>query len=247
MKAIYKHEMASCFHTLSGYIFISFLLFFAGIFTYAYNLHGGYASFQNVLGGITFVFLVIVPILTMRSFAEEKHQKTDTLLYSLPVKMPQVVLGKFFALVTILAMALAVVALIPLLLSAYGNVNMASSYGALIGFLFLGGGAHIGRALHFLPYGQSGGFRRRLLPAASGKLFPFQPVPVRFFYLCSGAASEYGACDHDCPSFLDDDAKFLHLRPGRAGFGSGSSGALRHKQGLVFQYRSQHYEEAFSL
>ena len=138
MKAIYKHEMASCFHTLSGYIFISFLLFFAGIFTYAYNLHGGYASFQNVLGGITFVFLVIVPILTMRSFAEEKHQKTDTLLYSLPVKMPQVVLGKFFALVTILAMALAVVALIPLLLSAYGNVNMASSYGALIGFLFLG-------------------------------------------------------------------------------------------------------------
>lgn len=94
MKAVFRHELSSYFTNLTGYVFGAFLLLFAGIFTMVYNLKSALTNFEYVLGNMSFVFLVIVPILTMRVLAEERRQKTDQLLYSLPLTMTKVVLGK---------------------------------------------------------------------------------------------------------------------------------------------------------
>ena len=138
MKAVFKHELSSYFTSLSGYIFGAFLLLFAGIYTMAYNIKNSMASFEYVLSGMPFVFLIIVPILTMRVLAEERRQRTDQLLYSLPLSMTGVVLGKYLAMLVIFAIPLAIVSVYPLVLSAFGSVYLPAAYGAIAGFFFLG-------------------------------------------------------------------------------------------------------------
>lgn len=138
MKAVLRHELGSYFTSLSGYVFGGFLLLFVGIYTLAYNLQMNYTNFEYVMGGMSFVFLVIVPILTMRVLAEEKNQKTDQLLYSLPISMTEVVLGKYLAMMVMLLIPMFIVCVYPLILSAFGNVYLPAAYGAIAGFFFLG-------------------------------------------------------------------------------------------------------------
>ena len=138
MRAVFRHELSSYFTGLSGYVFGAFLLLFAGIYTMAYNIKNALSNFEYVLSGMSFIFLIIVPILTMRVLAEEKRQKTDQLLYSLPLTMTQVVMGKYAAMLVMLLVPLAIISIYPLILSVYGNVNLAAAYGALTGFFFLG-------------------------------------------------------------------------------------------------------------
>ena len=138
MKAVFRHELSSYFCNVSGYVFGGFLLLFAGIYCMVYNIQSALVNFEYVLGGMSFVFLVIVPILTMRVLAEERRQKTDQLLYSLPLTMTKVVLGKYAAMLVIFLVPLAIVSLYPLILTSFGAVNLRASYGAIIGFFFLG-------------------------------------------------------------------------------------------------------------
>ena len=138
MRAVFKRELLSYFHNVSGYVFGAFLLFFAGIYCMVYNLQSSMVNFEYVLGGMSFVFLVIVPVLTMRILAEERRQKTDQLLYSLPLSMTKVVLGKYFAMLVIFLIPLLIISLYPIVLSAYGNVYLPAAYGAIVGFFFLG-------------------------------------------------------------------------------------------------------------
>lgn len=138
MKAIFKHELSSCFTGMTAYVFAAFLLLFGGIYTMVYNLNALVTDFQYVVGAMSFVFLIIVPILSMRVLAEEKRQKTAQLLYSLPISMTQVVLGKFFAQLVVFALPVAVMSLYPLILSAFGDVYFPAAYGSLTGFFFLG-------------------------------------------------------------------------------------------------------------
>ena len=97
MSAIFKHELSSYFKGMTGYVFGAFLMLFIGIYTVVYNLTAKMVTFEPVLGGISFIFMIIVPILTMRVLAEERRQKTDQLLYSLPISMTDVVVGKYLA------------------------------------------------------------------------------------------------------------------------------------------------------
>lgn len=138
MRAVLKHELSSYFTNLSGYVFGAFLLLFAGIYTMVYNIQSATTKFEYVLGGMSFVFLVIVPILTMRVLAEERHQKTDQLLYSLPLTMTQVVLGKYFAMLVIFLVPLAIISIYPIVLTAFGNVYLPAAFSAIVGFFFLG-------------------------------------------------------------------------------------------------------------
>ena len=138
MKAVFKHELNTYFTGILGYIFGVFLLIFAGLYTTAYNIRGTYANFEYVLSGMTLIFVIIVPIITMRILAEEKHLKTDQLLYSLPLNMTKVVCGKFFALLVVYAIPMAVICIYPLILSAFGNVSLPTAYGAIVGFFLLG-------------------------------------------------------------------------------------------------------------
>ena len=138
MSAVFRHEMASYFSGLSAFVFGTFVLLFGGIYTMAYNIVGGFANFEFVMNAISFIFIIIVPIITMRVLAEEKRQKTDQLLYSLPISMTDVVLGKFFAMLIVFAIPVAILCIYPLVLSRFGNVSFITSYSAVLGFFLLG-------------------------------------------------------------------------------------------------------------
>ena len=138
MTAIYKRELKSYFNGVSGYLFCAFILLFAGIYTMAVNLHSGSPNFEYAVANIVFIYLLAIPVLTMKSVSEERKQRTDLLLYSLPVSMTKIILGKYLAMLTVLALPIAVMAIYPLILMTYGTVNLAVSYATLFGFFLLG-------------------------------------------------------------------------------------------------------------
>lgn len=138
MSAIYKRELHSYFCGMTGPIFMAFLLLMTGIYMTVYNLTGGYPNFEVALSGVSFVFLIAVPVLTMRSMAEEKHARTDQLLYALPVSLTSVVMAKYLAMVTVLGIPVGVMCFYPLILGQYGKVGFASTYGSILAFFLLG-------------------------------------------------------------------------------------------------------------
>lgn len=138
IRSVFDREVDACFHTLYGYAFTAFVLLAGGIYTTAVCLQGGSAQFSGVLRNMTFIFLIVIPILTMRVFADERRQKTEQLLYALPVRMAEVVLGKFLALAAVIALPVLIMALYPLVLGRFGTVDYPAAYCALLGFYLLG-------------------------------------------------------------------------------------------------------------
>ena len=138
MKAIYKRELNSYFHTMIGYVFIAFLVAYTGIYFMAYNLNYGYPYFSYVLSGVLFVLLIAVPVLTMRSFAEERKNKTDKLLLTSPVSVGRIVLGKYLAMVTILAVPCVIYLIFPLIIKAQGTSYILTDYLSILMFFLLG-------------------------------------------------------------------------------------------------------------
>ncbi len=123
---------------MSGYVFIGVIWLFSGIFSTALNFIGQYASYEYVLSNLVTVLMLVVPILTMRSMAEDRRAKTDMLLYSLPISTAQIVLGKYFAMLAVWGIACLGIGATPVILGMYGDVNFASAYGAILGFFLLG-------------------------------------------------------------------------------------------------------------
>lgn len=138
MGAIYRKELRGFFSNMTGYIFTAFILVIIGFFTTAANFKGGYPYFEYALSSVSFIFLLAIPILTMRVFAEEKHSRTDQLLYTLPMSTTHVVLGKFFAMLTVFLIPVGVMCFYPLILAFYGASNLVTAYSSLFGFLCLG-------------------------------------------------------------------------------------------------------------
>lgn len=138
MSAVFRHELRSYFHSLTAYVFGAFLLAVIGIGAMFYNLEAAVSNFEFVLSFASIIFVVIVPILTMRTLAEERRQRTDQLLYSLPITTTQVVLGKYLALLVVYLIPLAVISLYPLLFSQFGDVHLPTSYGSLFAFFLMG-------------------------------------------------------------------------------------------------------------
>jgi len=134
----YTKELKSSFNNMTAAAYIAFILVLTGIYTTVYNLVSRYPTFEYALIQTVFIFLVAVPILTMRSFADEKAQKTDQLLYSLPVGMTRVVIGKFLALISINAIAVLVVSIYPLIFSFYGKINFLMTYSNILAYFLLG-------------------------------------------------------------------------------------------------------------
>ena len=138
MLAIYKRELKSYFHSMTGCVFIAFLVMFTGIYFMAYNLNAGYPYFSYTLSGSLIVFLVGIPLLTMRSFSEERKTKTDQLLLTAPVSLTKVVLGKYFAMVTVLAVPNVIFCLFPLLIKLQGTADLLVDYSSIAVFFLLG-------------------------------------------------------------------------------------------------------------
>ncbi len=138
MKAIYKREATSHLRGLIGWVAIAVMLFVTGIYFTAYNLQQGYPYFGYVLSSISFLLLFLCPALTMRTFAEERRQRTDQLLLTAPVSITGIVVGKYLALLTIFAIPTAVCGVYPLVLSQFGTVPMLETYATLLAFFLLG-------------------------------------------------------------------------------------------------------------
>lgn len=138
MVAILKHELRTYFQSLTAYVFGAFLLVAVGIGAMLYNLQAAVSNFEYVFSFCSLVFVVIVPILTMRVIAEERKQKTDQLLYSLPISTTQVIVGKFLALVIVYMVPLCIIATYPLIFAKYGEVYLLTSYGSMVAFFIMG-------------------------------------------------------------------------------------------------------------
>lgn len=146
MLAIYKREVKSYLTSMLGYVFIALNLLLVGIYFTYYNLIYAYPYLDYTLSGVSFVFLVTTPILTMKVMAEERRQKTDQLLLISPVSPGKIVFGKYLALITIFLIPVVIISCYPLLLATFGEVSFKMAYTALLGY-FLSGCAYLALGL----------------------------------------------------------------------------------------------------
>ena len=122
-----------------GYLFIFFILLSDWYLFFSISARQRHTRrFEYTLSALTFVFLISVPILTMRVLAEERKQKTDQLLLTAPVSVEKIVIGKYFALVTIFAIPMLIMCFYPLLMTKFGTVSLGAAYTAILGFFLLG-------------------------------------------------------------------------------------------------------------
>lgn len=138
MTAVLKHELRNYFRSMTAYVFGAGLLLAVGLGAMLYNIEAAVSNFEYALSYFSIIFAVIVPILTMRVIAEERKQKTDQLLYSLPITTTQVIVGKYLALLAVYMIPLCIVALYPLIFSRFGDVYLLTSYGSMLAFFLMG-------------------------------------------------------------------------------------------------------------
>lgn len=138
MLAIYKRELRSYFTTPLGYVFLGIYLLVSGLVFCFTTLYEMTSDVSGYFSAMLTAYVVLLPILTMKLFAEEKKQRTEQLFLTAPVSLTSVVLGKFLAAYTLFAGAVAVSSLSFLLLSAYGNVQGGIFFGNLLALLLVG-------------------------------------------------------------------------------------------------------------
>lgn len=138
MLAIYKRELTSYFQSMIGCVFVAFLVAFTGIYFTAYNLNAGYPYFSYTLSGSLFIFIVGIPLITMKSFSEERKNKTDQLLLTAPVSLFQMVMGKYLAMVTVVAVPNIIFCLFPLIIKLNGTAYLKMDYLSIFTFFLLG-------------------------------------------------------------------------------------------------------------
>jgi len=138
MIAVYKRELHSIFHSVIGYVYMAVILFFIGLFYLSNNLVGGSSYFSATLSGLISILLLVTPILTMRIMTEDKKQNTDLLLYTSPVSISKILIGKYLSLLTTFLLPMAIISLYPLIMSIYGKVGFLEAYTSIIGFIAYG-------------------------------------------------------------------------------------------------------------
>ena len=138
MRAIYKREVFSYFVTPIGYIYIGIFLALGSLIFGLSNLSGLSSDMSDFFSMMSYVWMLLTPVLVMRLIAGERKNLTDQLLMTAPVRAGDIVMGKYLALVTIYAIPIAVLATYPLIMSKFGTVAFGSAYTALLGFFLLG-------------------------------------------------------------------------------------------------------------
>ena len=141
MNAIFKRELRSCFHGMIGYVLTAFMLVSTSIYFVALNLGYGLTDFgYYTLYRTIFMLLLYIPVLTMRSFAEERHSRTDQLLLTSPVPTWGIVLGTYFALCVIFAVPCVVDVAMILVLKVLGAtaVSTAANFASLLCYYLMG-------------------------------------------------------------------------------------------------------------
>lgn len=138
MTAVYKREIRAYFQSMTGPVFIAFLMAFTGIYFVAYNLSAGYPYFSYTLSGSLIVFLVGIPLITMRSFSEERRSRTDQMLLTAPVSLFGIVMGKYLAMATVIAIPNIIFCIYPLIIQSQGVAYLTVDYISIFVFFLLG-------------------------------------------------------------------------------------------------------------
>ena len=138
MLAIYKREVRSYFNSMIGCVFAAFLTIIGGVYFMVYNLYSGYPFFAYSLAGVIFMLLISVPVLSMKSFAEDRKNKTDQLLLTSPVSLVEIVLGKYLAMVTVFAIPCVIYCIFPLIIKLQGTAHFLVDYSSILAFFLLG-------------------------------------------------------------------------------------------------------------
>lgn len=187
MTAIYKRELKSYFDTMIGFVFIAFIVAAMGIYFFVYNMSGGYPYFSATLTGTLFVLLISIPVLTMKCLADEKRSKTDQLLLTAPISLTKIILGKYFAMVTIFAIPVLISCLCPLIIKANGTAYLFNDYASILAF-FLMGCVYIAIGMFISSLTES-----QIIAAVGtfGILFLLQLWPDLIAYLPSTAAASF--------------------------------------------------------
>lgn len=135
MKAIYRKELGQLFHSMTGYICLAVFALLGGCFFVIYNLLQGNGDIRNYFSPMMSTVIFIIPVLTMRSYAEERRGRTDQLLMSAPVSMLSIALGKFFAIMTLFAVGLSFSLIYVIVLALLGQFDFLVVLGNIVGML----------------------------------------------------------------------------------------------------------------
>lgn len=139
MSAIVKRELSSYFNSAIGYIVLAVFYFFSGLFFYMYCLMSNTTSMSYLFLSMLMIVVLIIPIVTMRSFSEEKKQKTDQALLTAPVSLTEMVIGKFLGAFLLYCLCNAIYLLYAIILLFYASPDWAVLFSTLLGMLLMGG------------------------------------------------------------------------------------------------------------
>ncbi len=137
MLAIIKKELKSYFFTPIGWVFIGLFMAVISFVFYTYTFSSGYLNFEYIIWDSTVVLAFIIPVLTMRMFAEEKKSGTDQLLMTSPKSIFSIVLGKFFAATLVVIIGMLFMFIYYGILRHFGEVSLIEPLVAMLGFLLL--------------------------------------------------------------------------------------------------------------
>ena len=138
MIAIFKRELKSYFTSPIGYAFMGFFLLTSGLFFTVSNLNQANGSLAEMLSQVSYVFMVLVPVLTMRTLAEDRKSKADQMLLTAPVSVGGIVLGKYFAALCVFLTTLAITLVYPIILARYAALPFGEIFTGYLGFLLIG-------------------------------------------------------------------------------------------------------------
>ncbi len=138
MRAVWKREMQGYFFTATGYVFLGVFLTVSSVLFYLEILNQRSGDLPTFIGEMSYLWMLLSPVLTMRLLAEEKQKKTDQLLLTSPVSLPRIVFGKYLAAVTVLGMAAALTLLYAGIVAIYGRVYPAELAVNYLGFILQG-------------------------------------------------------------------------------------------------------------
>lgn len=138
MKAVFKREFLSLFRGMTGWLFLGITLLVYGLYFTVYCLMQGIPTISYALNGESFIFLITVPVITMRVFAAERRDKVDQLTLTSPVSVGEIVVGKYLSLICCYLVSIVFMAASPLILRLYGTVSLRENYTALLGFFLYG-------------------------------------------------------------------------------------------------------------
>lgn len=136
--AIFKREMKSYFNSPVAYIIVTIFLLIAGWFFAAGLFLVNEASIRNIMGIVPLIFVIFIPAITMRTISEEKKSGTIELMLTMPVKESEIILGKFFASLALLFIALAFTWTYVLTVAILGNPDGGPIFAGYLGLLLMG-------------------------------------------------------------------------------------------------------------